>query len=126
MPRDKRVRKRGLWRSPVEPIKMTIRAKNGVERPAFIIDENTRCWNSTGPSTGNGYYRTSNKPAHRDAYERLYGAIPAGFECHHVCENPRCVNAAEHIIALSKQDHAKLHAFLRTRRLADGRTHQAS
>jgi hypothetical protein len=35
------------------------------------------------------------------------------MECHHLCGNTECVNAAEHIIALSKADHAKLHAFAR-------------
>lgn len=95
------------------PIKYEIRGRSGQVRPAFHIDPATGCWISTGPTTGNGYRRTSGKPAHRDAYERLYGVLPSGYECHHLCRNRECVNAAEHIVALPRGDHHKLHAFER-------------
>lgn len=93
-----------------EPIKYEIRSRSGEVRPAFVVDDVTGCWISTGPSTGNGYRRTSGKPAHKDAYERLYGEVPEGFECHHLCHNRECVNAAEHIVILPIADHRKLHA----------------
>lgn len=99
-----------------EPIKYEIRGRSGAVRAAFTIDPASGCWISTGPSTGNGYRRTSGKPAHRDAYERLYGPLPAGFECHHLCRNRECVNAAEHIVAISRADHQKLHTFERRAR----------
>lgn len=102
-----------------QPIKYEIRGRDGRRRPAFDVDVATGCWNSTGASTGNGYRRTSGKPAHRDAYQRLYGPVPPGYECHHLCQNPECVNAAEHIIALSSDDHRKLHAYLRAQRKAE-------
>jgi hypothetical protein len=115
MPRSKSQRRSaGTYdRRRSAPIKYEIRGRDGRVRPAFVIDASTRCWLSTGPSTGNGYRRTSGKPAHRDAYERLYGPLPADVECHHLCHNPECVNAAEHIVALSRDDHRKLHAHLR-------------
>lgn len=33
-----------------------------------------------------------NVPAHRWAYERAKGPIPAGFEIDHLCDDTRCVN----------------------------------
>ena len=107
-PRRSRRRKR-------DPIKYEIRGRDGVVRPAFVEDPITGCWISTAPSTGNGYRGSSGNPAHKDAYERLCGLVAEGSDCHHLCGNRECVNA-EHIIALSRADHAKLHAFLRAER----------
>ena len=110
-PRFPRARRRPPRKQ--EPIKYEIRGRDGV-RPAFVIDERTGCWNSSGPSTGNGYRGSAGKPAHKDAFIRMHGAIPPGFDVHHLCLNPECVNAAEHLIILSRRDHAKLHAYLRS------------
>jgi hypothetical protein len=35
---------------------------------------------------------------------------------HHLCFNRECVNAGQHLVILTRPDHAKLHAFLRARR----------
>lgn len=117
--RKRRDARRQPWRKPKEPIKLEIKGRDGRLRPAFEVDDATGCWISTGPSTGNNYCRTSGKPAHRDAYERLYGRVPDGFQCHHLCETPKCVNP-EHIVAVSVADHAKTHRYLRSARKAEG------
>lgn len=62
------------------------------------VDE---CWPWRGGVTGAGYgvimlprgarwYKAT--MAHRFAYERRFGAIPAGKVLDHVCRNTRCVN----------------------------------
>ena len=120
MRRAKRATKRRSSRKKRarDRIKMTIRGKDGVVRPAFIIDPDSGCWNSTGSDNRNGYRSQSRTSAHRDAYARLNGDMPEGFEAHHLCENKPCVNATQHIIAVSSADHRRIHRFLEARRLA--------
>jgi len=60
------------------------------------------CWLWTAGRAWNGYGRfqciengkTRRVAAHRFAYERLVGAIPAGLELLHSCDTPACVNPA--------------------------------
>ena len=111
-------RRASHWRNPKARIKLEIRGRDGVIRPAFNKDPATGCWLSTGAPTGNGYCRTSNTTAQRDAYQRAEGEIPPLFQCHHLCEARSCVNP-RHIIAVSNNDHAKIHAFLRDQRKKD-------
>lgn len=49
-----------------------------------------------------------NTLAHRAAYERAVGPIPAGFHIHHVCGNRRCVNV-DHLRAVSPLEHSHEH-----------------
>lgn len=47
----------------------------------------------------------------REAYIRVHGAPPDGFEVHHLCGHSDCKNV-RHLIALSSHDHGKMHSFL--------------
>lgn len=61
------------------------------------------CINWTGAtftSHGNTYGRTGNRLAHRQAYTRAKGQIPAGMVIDHLCRNGLCVNP-EHLEAVS-------------------------
>jgi hypothetical protein len=59
-------------------------------------EPNTGCWlwAGTAHSGGYGVVRVKGKPvgAHRIAYERVHGAIPAGLSVCHRCDVPACVN----------------------------------
>lgn len=46
--------------------------------------------------------------AHRFAYRRVHGALPAGFDVHHRCGNKRCVRL-DHLQAMAKSEHRQMH-----------------
>ena len=46
--------------------------------------------------------------AHRVAYEREFGEIPAGAVVHHECGNRLCVNVA-HLKLMTLPDHTRMH-----------------
>jgi len=46
--------------------------------------------------------------SHRLAYEAFVGEIPDGYELHHECMTPSCVNPA-HLQPMAKSDHRALH-----------------
>lgn len=56
-------------------------------------------WTGSNDNKGYGHLRTNRKliKAHRYAYMRVYGAIPAGKVILHKCDNPACVNV-EHLM----------------------------
>jgi hypothetical protein len=78
------------------------------------IDEQTGCWvwHLSLNDAGYGTFTTADKTwlAHRYIYTLMRGDIPDGFELHHQCENPPCVNPG-HMIPKTASDHRKVHAF---------------
>lgn len=100
-------------------IKLVFKGKIGL-RPAFTIDRETGCWISHGTDCRNGYRQQGRTSAHRDAYERFYACkLPHDIEVHHACGNRLCVNAGEHLVALSITNHRKLHRYLNALRGGD-------
>lgn len=43
---------------------------------------------------------------HRWVYEQVEGAIPPGYDIHHICHRPSCVNPI-HLLAVPKDEHAR-------------------
>lgn len=56
--------------------------------------QKSECEEWQGPRSRAGYGRVGRGYAHRVAYERLHGPIPAGMVVRHRCDNPPCVNPA--------------------------------
>lgn len=60
------------------------------------VDKTFDCWNWTGSLQSSGYgcwtFNGKRVLAHRVAYERLVGPIPAGLQIDHLCRNKVCVN----------------------------------
>lgn len=81
--------------------------------PIIAVDPVSNCWVwlRTRVAGGYGTLRHHGRVvyAHRHAWEAANGAIPAGLELHHLCWQRACVNPA-HLVAITKSDHAKLHA----------------
>lgn len=61
------------------------------------------CWNWTAGRSGDGYGNFRSTRAHRWAYERLVGPIPAGLVIDHLCRNILCVNPA-HLEPVSRRE----------------------
>lgn len=59
-----------------------------------LVDRSGDCWIWTGTIRSDGYGRYGGSGAHRLAYERWVGPIPAGLEIDHHCRKPACVNLA--------------------------------
>jgi hypothetical protein len=67
-----------------------------------LVDEDTGCWNWTGPTKGFGYgFLTSGsrsdgtrktESTHRYSFRMAKGDIPEGACVLHRCDNPKCVN----------------------------------
>jgi len=74
------------------------------------------CWDWRGAKFVDGYgnhsFQVNNvkitRAAHRWAYWKWKGEIPAGMEIHHKCRNRACVNP-DHLELLTREDHRKLH-----------------
>lgn len=59
----------------------------------------------------NGYgIGTGREAAHREAFRKVHGPIPAGAEIHHSCHNKWCVEP-EHLVALNRTAHLKAHVW---------------
>jgi hypothetical protein len=80
-------------------------------RAKISIDPASGCWLWTGTVGKNGYgqIRDENRRhiyAHRWAYERERGPIPAGLQIDHLCRNKRCVNPA-HLEAVTRVENTR-------------------
>lgn len=80
-------------------------------RDKIKVNHMTGCWEWTGAlGSENGYGRFwvggasgTAVYAHRYAYERLVGQIPAGFVIDHLCRNRVCVNP-NHLRACTQKE----------------------
>lgn len=64
------------------------------------------CVRGEGTSNGAGYLRRTGVYAHRAAYERAIGPIPAGLVIDHLCRNPWCANP-EHLEAVTNRENSR-------------------
>lgn len=87
--------------------KPAIKGRDGTKRPTYVPDAYSDCWICTGKKTRHGYPMLNSQPAHRVMYEAVYGAIPFGFEVHHLCERRDCCNP-DHLVIVTRLDHRKL------------------
>lgn len=70
----------------------------------FIKDEQTGYWQS------NQFIKTDGKPKrlHRYVWEKYHGAIPTGYQVHHIDKN-KDNNSIENLELLSEHDHQSMH-----------------
>lgn len=83
-------------------------------RPALSARAGSPCVEASGPLSNGGYVKRGSRLAHRVAYAKARGPIPAGMMVLHSCDNRRCINV----------DHLRLgtHAENMRDRLERGRT----
>ncbi len=84
---------------------------NKPQKPQYIIDPKTGCWNWNWYRSAKGYGQLSSdaqiRPAHIVFYERKFGPISDGLQLHHTCENPPCVNP-DHLVPVTPTEHLRV------------------
>lgn len=85
-------------RIPINPLR---------EGTHWLEDPTTGCWNWQ-QFLLKGYARHRFGQAHRVVFRQFGGAIPEGWDLHHRCENPRCVNP-DHMEPREKVGHGRHH-----------------
>ena len=75
----------------------------------YVVCPGTACWIWTAGISSNGYavfWDRGPKKAHRFAYERFVGPVPAGLELDHLCRVRHCVNP-EHLEPVTRAENCK-------------------
>lgn len=72
-----------------------------------VMSEECVLWTGKISKMGYGYIYLNGKThfAHRLQFEKVFGAIPAGMQLHHLCGNRSCVNP-RHLEIVSPLEHA--------------------
>lgn len=97
-----------------EPIRPPARFRKGhnarlnhVELDDFLIEGMPdECWIWTGRLDSKGYGALNRTLAHREAYRRTNGPIPAGKHVLHSCDNPPCCNPAHLFLGTQADNNA--------------------
>jgi hypothetical protein len=80
-------------------------------RPEYRVDEESGCWLWLRKRSSSGYGMVRKEAgsvrAHRQAYIDRCGPIPPGFDVHHRCGVPRCVNP-DHLVLVGHDAHSSL------------------
>lgn len=82
-----------------------------------VVDEDTGCWEWTGPTSGDGrgggYPRMSldgqTVAAHRVVFTNIHGYVPSKKQIDHKCNNRCCVNP-EHLTMMTHLRNQRLRA----------------
>jgi hypothetical protein len=105
------LRARGYVVAPTGQVPQEGEALLVTKSPDYKIGE-AGCW-IWQKSTLAGYGIVGGGRAHRKYWERANGPIPAGWDVHHLCKVPACVNP-EHLEAIDPREHDVRH-FLNER-----------
>lgn len=80
-----------------------------------IYQQDNGCWIWLAAKFKNGYgafsYNGKTGYAHRFAYEFFVEPIPHGFDVHHTCSTPACVNP-EHMELMPHGEHRRFHGLM--------------
>ena len=78
------------------------------DKNKYVVNRQTGCWDWTGAKRPSGHgllwYGGRLQSAYKYFYERDIAILMDGFELHHKCNNPGCVNP-KHLQAVTRSEH---------------------